>query len=65
MWCLTNISSGNRMVRDLIDNMILPTIRDLLNAQDPPTPYPILEQVIMVYGNIVSEEIEFRDNVIS
>ena len=53
------------MVRDLIDNMILPTIRDLLNAEDPPTPQPILEQVIMVYGNIVGEEVEFRDNVIS
>ena len=63
LWSLTNISSGNGLTRDLIDAMILPTLRDLLNS--PQTQPHVLEQVIWCYGNIAGESVDFRDNVLS
>ena len=58
--CLCNIAGGNKqLVFCLIDNSVIPTLKQLLLAAD--TLPEVLELVIWCYGNIACENAQVRN----
>jgi len=62
IWCLTNITSGHGLVRDLIEAGILPTLRKLV--ENPDSTQSAKELAIWCYGNIVGDSKEYRDTIL-